>query len=528
MLNGLRLTLLAAATAGLALPQPLGLPAAAARQSEPREPLCRRPAPLPPLPPENPDQPEQLDERASPAVPAPVYAPPAVTVPPPPPPPPPPTPPAPAAAAAEGADVVVTGSRVERRDLTSTSPLAVVTDEEYVLSGAPSASSPPIGAPGYAAPADFEPRSGQLTAGDHDDLLNPELYARYVRAAGGGLDLKGVPVLDTRHAFVVEVLDDGGRPIPFAEVTLTCADGNRLTLATVADGTAVFFPDVDRLGGSVRVEVAKEGRRDGGNRLVPVAGRSADQRHRVRLPAGAQAARRFDLFLAVDTTGSMGDELEFVKSELRAILGDIGRAHPGLDIRVGLLVYRDEGDEYVTRTFPFTSRVEDIQSGVRAQRVAGGGDMPEAMDEALARAVSQDWRPDAVRALILVADAPPHAENMERSWAVAEAARAKRIQIVPVAASGVDDHAQFVMRGMAALTQSRYLFLTDDSGIGNRHAEPSVDCYQVTRLDSLVRRVLESLISGRRAEARPQEVIRSVGNYRGGRCLLPQGWNADG
>ena len=40
---------------------------------------------------------------------------------------------------------------------------------------------------------------------------------------------------------------------------------------------------------------------------------------------------------------------------------------------------------------------------------------------------------------------------------------------------------------MAALTQSRYLFLTDDSGIGNPHAAPAIDCYLVTRLDALLR-----------------------------------------
>jgi hypothetical protein len=77
---------------------------------------------------------------------------------------------------------------------------------------------------------------------------------------------------------------------------------------------------------------------------------------------------------------------------------------------------------------------------------------------------------------------------------------------------------------MAAATQSRYLFLTDDSGIGNPHAPPAVDCYLVTRLDTLVRRVLDSQISGRRVEPRDGEVIRSVGQYDNGRCILPSGF----
>ncbi|WP_284359407.1 hypothetical protein [Candidatus Phycosocius spiralis] len=93
---------------------------------------------------------------------------------------------------------------------------------------------------------------------------------------------------------------------------------------------------------------------------------------------------------------------------------------------------------------------------------------------------------------------------------------------MPIAASGVDDAAQYVMRAMAAATQSRYLFLTDDSGIGNTHAEPDVDCYLVTRLDALVRRVLDSQISGRRIEPEDREILRSVGTYDKGRCVLPQ------
>ena len=99
-------------------------------------------------------------------------------------------------------------------------------------------------------------------------------------------------------------------------------------------------------------------------------------------------------------------------------------------------------------------------------------------------------------------------------------ARAKRIHIVPVGASGVGPAAEYVMRGMAALTQSRYIFLTDDSGIGNPHAEPAVDCYLVTKLGSSIRRVLDSQISGRRVEPAKNEIIRTVGDYDRGAALV--------
>ncbi|HYG30752.1 MAG TPA: vWA domain-containing protein [Allosphingosinicella sp.] len=412
MLKLFRATLLCAATAGLMLPPPGLAPldaASGAAQQQGRAPLCRRPGPLPQLPPEGDHNRagEQVNDYGY-ASPVPVTAPPAPPPPPPPaavapPPPPPPSsmepppigetaappvpimpPPAPEPTAtgseSDDSSIVLTGTRRTGR----------------------SARRP--ASEGRRRGGVDEPQSGQLTAGEHDDLLNPELYARYVARSGGSLVGKGVPVLDTRRVFTVAVQDEAGRPVPFAAVTLTCADGNTLTLETVADGTAIFFPAVDRLGDRVRVSVAAAGSRAGEGRPVRVFGRSEAQRHRVTMAGAGRAVTRFDLFLAVDTTGSMDDELDYLKSELRAIVGALRERHRDLDIRVGLVVYRDQGDEYVTRTFPFTGDTEQMREHLAAQSSAGGGDLPEAMDEALARAVAQEWRPDAVRAILLVAE----------------------------------------------------------------------------------------------------------------------------
>jgi hypothetical protein len=473
-----------------------------------REPLCRRAAALPALPPETRiAYPQQRRYRAGGDYDA-------VTAPPPPAPPAPPPPPvlepmyepAPSEAKSEAGSTSFTGSPVGAPAPESRMPLLTADDH---VDEARRAS-------GYHRPPRPQPQSGLLTAGDHDDLLNPELYATY---AGNYLQrggLRDLPRLDTRRVLTVAVQDGAGRPVPFARVTLTCADGNSLSLATVADGTVVFHPGLDRLGNSVRLSVA-----GAADRRVGISDAPGAQRQSVTVRSGAVPVRKFDLLLAIDTTGSMGDEISYLKSELRTILADLKRSHPGLDIRLGLVAYRDEGDVYVTQTYPFVSNLEAMQVNLSAQYASGGGDYPEAMDLALARAVAQDWRPDAVKSLLLVADAPPHDENIGKAWRATEAARAKRIQIVPLAASGVGDVAEYVMRAMAAATQSRYIFLTDDSGIGNPHATPAVDCFLVTRLDRLVRRVLDSQISGRRVEPRDGEVIRSVGRYEGGRCILP-------
>ena len=505
---------LSALSLGLAALVPGSFAPGAAAQA--REPLCRRAAALPKLPREpgmyDPRQQRNGGYGAPPKVvePAKGYGP-VMSAPPAPPapPPPPPTPPPPSAPmepyAESGEDSIsVTGSGGESRAVASPPPVAGDFAE-------------PRRAPGhYPRPPLPQPQSGLLTAGDHDDLLNPELYASYAGRFLQHSNLRDLPRLDTRRVLTVAVQDEAGRPVPFARVTLTCADGNALSLATLADGTAVFFPGLDRLGSSVRVTVP-----GAPVRRIEIADGAGSQRQSVTVRSGAVPVRKFDLLLAIDTTGSMGDEINYLKSELRTIIADLRRSHPGLDIRLGLVAYKDEGDVYVTRTYPFVSNVNVMQANLQAQYADGGGDYPEAMDLALARAVAQDWRLDAVKSLLLVADAPPHDYNIGKAWRAAEAARARRIQIVPVAASGVGDVAEYVMRAMAAATQSRYIFLTDDSGIGNPHATPAVDCFLVTRLDRLVRRVLDSQISGRRVEPREGEVIRSVGRYDNGKCILP-------
>ena len=456
--------------------------------------------------------------------------------PPPPPPPPPPAPPPPPVMAEpsyslsdEEASVEVVGSRVPSPAMESVSPVTTVGDAAAgtVAPAVPGSSSdyderrassvmPPRP---YPRP---QPQSGLLTAGEHDDLLNPELYAAYVNRSGNlGQDVRDLPRVDTMRVVTVKVNDRSGQPIPFADVVVTCSDGNSITMATQADGSAVFFPGLDRLSDRITVSAKKSGRTIADARPVLVSSAPGAQTVGLTANQAAVKATKLDLMLVVDTTGSMGDEIRSLQSEVRSIIASITAKHRDLDIRIGFVFYRDLGDDYVTRTVAFDRDIGRVQGALTQQDANGGGDYPEAMDQALIRAVGQDWRPDAVKSLLLVADAPPHDEQFGRTWKAAEAARAKRIHITPVAASGVADKAEYAMRAMAAATQSRYLFLTDDSGVGNLHAVPAIDCYLVTKLDALVRRVIDSQISGRRIEPDDQEVIRSVGQYDAGKCILP-------
>lgn len=499
-------------------PAPLPAAIANARVVDPPQGFCRNAGALPRLDPEASPRPSQNDaahkmrggrDRADDRV-ASMAMP---EAPPPPPPPPPPlmAPPAPAGDSA-AREVVVTGGTDGSADASAPVSAASAADSE-------ARSSVPMVPPRpYPRP---QPQSGLLTAGEHDDLLNPELYASYVNGSNLGQEIRTMPRVDTTRVVTVKVNDRSGQPIPFADVVVTCSDGNSITMATQADGSAVFFPGLDRLSERITVSARKGGRAIADARPILISDSPGGQTVGLTASQVAVKATKLDLMLVVDTTGSMGDEIRYLQSELRSIIAAITDKHRDLDIRIGFVFYRDLGDDYVTRTVSFTRDVGAAQGSLAQQYASGGGDYPEAMDQALIRAVGQDWRPDAVKSLLLVADAPPHDELFGRTWAAAEVARAQRIHITPVAASGVADKAEYAMRAMAAATQSRYLFLTDDSGVGNPHAPPAIDCYLVTRLDALVRRVIDSQISGRRIEPDDREVIRSVGKYDSGKCILP-------
>lgn len=485
-------------------PFPASIATASARPFTPQG-FCRTPAPLPQLGAETMWRQEAQNTRGAArdrlghikSAPSAVAAPP----------PPPPAPPSMTGRGDVAESVVVAGSRAE-------------SFAKRADTGAPEGKILPRRP--YPQP---QPQSGILTAGEHDDLLNPELYAAYVHHSDLGQTIPDLPRVDTTRMVTVKVNDRSGQPIPFADVTITCSDGNRITLATQTDGTAVFFPGLDRLSGKVSVSASRSGLSLAAARPLLVSNAPGGQLIALTANRGATRATKLDVMLVIDTTGSMGDEIRYLQSELRSILASISARHADLDIRVGFVFYRDLGDDYITRTVAFDGNIGRAQGVLAQQSANGGGDYPEAMDQAMIRAVGQDWRPDAVKSLLLVADAPPHDDQFGRTWAAAEVARAKRIQITPIAASGVADKAEYAMRAMAAATQSRYLFLTDDSGVGNPHAAPAIDCYLVTRLDALVRRVIDSQISGRRIEPDDQEIIRSVGQYDAGKCILPANFN---
>lgn len=210
----------------------------------------------------------------------------------------------------------------------------------------------------------------------------------------------------------------------------------------------------------------------------------------------APSVSNIDIAFVVDATGSMGDELEYLKTELQDVLDKININNQN-DIRTSSVFYRDEGDSYVTRLSPFSTPSTTI-SFIGKQSAAGGGDFPEAVHSALNDAIEKlAWEDKArARLMFFLLDAPPHYKTqvVQSIQADIEKAAAMGIRVIPIVASGIDKKTEFLMRFWALTTDATYVFITDDSGVGGSHLEPTIGKYDVEKLNEMLIEIINSYL----------------------------------
>jgi Mg-chelatase subunit ChlD len=120
---------------------------------------------------------------------------------------------------------------------------------------------------------------------------------------------------------------------------------------------------------------------------------------------------RIEVCFVLDTTGSMGGLIEGAKQKIWSIANEMISAQPTPELKLGLIGYRDRGDEYVVKSFSLTDDIDAIYGHLREFQAGGGGDTPESVNEALAEAIHKmPWSSDSkvLKIIFLVGDAPPH------------------------------------------------------------------------------------------------------------------------
>ena len=176
---------------------------------------------------------------------------------------------------------------------------------------------------------------------------------------------------------------------------------------------------------------------------------------------------KIDVVFLIDSTGSMADEIRSVKTHIVKLVNEVRQGYPRPDLKVGIVTYRDHGDEYVVKDFSLTSNVDKALRNIVSIRAEAGGDYEEAVADGLHSAVNDmNWRHDAKKLIFLIGDAPPHPDvgiysnyGYSDDYVYTESledAIEEGIVIYTVSGSGMDFRGEKIWKEIASKTKGEY------------------------------------------------------------------------
>lgn len=295
------------------------------------------------------------------------------------------------------------------------------------------------------------------------------------------------------HRFMVQVIFNNGLPVIDCQVELLSSSGEKIWKArTDNTGKAelwnnFFYTDYDSINSKIVVNWEDK------TYIIEKPSEFPSGQNCITIKDECEVPDLLEAVFVVDATGSMGDEISYLKEELKYVINKVEKTHTEMKINMGAVFYRDEGDAYVTKKSDLSENKSRTYDFINKQDGDGGGDGPEAVDQALDVAINDmNWSENArARLIFLILDAPPHQypDVIKKIQVDTEEAAAKGIKIIPVACSGIDKSTEYLLRSMALATNGTYLFLTDHSGVGGTHLKPTTDKYDVNLFNNLLLKV---------------------------------------
>ncbi|NJP04502.1 MAG: VWA domain-containing protein [Chloroflexaceae bacterium] len=360
---------------------------------------------------------------------------------------------------------------------------------------------------------------GQPAALKAGEINDNEAFSEYLTYLDNYHSPMSVHLVDVQERYIISVLNDQQQPLYDTSVRVYRGQRQLFAGQTYANGQILFLPGLYGIDVDTRDEKDERYFRVVAERGDSSVETTIDRQRRQQLVeltlegAKPPAELQLDMLFLLDTTGSMGDELGRIQATIDSIAQRINGFEPRPSIRYGLVAYRDHGSDeaYVTLTYDFIDDLATFQKLLNGLDANGGGDTPEALNEALNQAVEHvSWSDDAVRLIFLVADAGPHIDEPvvqtnandqysgEGYIGEARKAIAQGVKIYAIAASNTDTMAEYVFRQLAQQTMGSFIFLTYQSGAsGGAPGEYRDDIeagqqqYTVERLDDLIVQVVE-------------------------------------
>jgi len=323
------------------------------------------------------------------------------------------------------------------------------------------------------APSSGAPAQSGLKAGYSDDNRQYGYFLRFLEEYGGQVS----PLdLNIRERITVKVADSLGNPVP--NISLSIQSGRRkLTGKTLADGTWQFNPDdFSRLekqpaaAEPYRLQVEPGPGYPGQNQTLALD-RNGPRTVEVTLgvPRIVPDPVPMDIVFVMDTTGSMGEEIERLKNTIQIIHMNLSALSVAAEIRFGMVLYKDREDEYRTQVIPLTGDLNRFQAQLDRVTASGGGDTPEDLEAAMGDLLKvMEWNPRGIRLAYMITDAPPHLDYAS-SYTLEDAAREARsrgIRLYGIGTGGLDLQGEVILRQLAQYTSGRYIFLTYGSETG--------------------------------------------------------------
>lgn len=176
-----------------------------------------------------------------------------------------------------------------------------------------------------------------------------------------------------------------------------------------------------------------------------------------------------ELVFVLDTTGSMGGLIDGAKQRIWGIINEVMQKESRPRVRVGLVAYRDLGDEYVTKVLPITEDLDKVYTTLMDFQAGGGGDEPENVRKALKEAVTKpDWaasKKGLAQIIFLVGDARPQNYEQEPDVLATTAEAVKKNMIVNTIQCGNLTGTREIWQSIAQRGEGRYFAIAQDGGV---------------------------------------------------------------
>lgn len=345
----------------------------------------------------------------------------------------------------------------------------------------------------------------KLTAGEIHDFSKYQLWQKYIQNEFQTEVSKSN--LQTGNRYSIEVMNHENYVIPFAHIILS--KNEKIIWQSITDNTGkaelwdignqaskdlTLTITIDEITTTIKNPKAW----DKGINRIKISKKCVDK----VIP--------IEISLVIDATSSMSDEIDYLKTDITSIIKNFKSEFENR-IKFSSVFYKALENKNNITSIDFTDNEEEISTYFSIQKADGGGD--EAVVLGLKESIHNlSWSNENTHKLLFIFLDEPQIMNdsvrISLMNVFMEASR-KGIRIIPIICSGKEKLLEYKMRLAALLTNGTYLFLTDDSGIGDKHMTPTADAYEVYSMNELITKVIRrfTIIDHCKKEDNPTENI---------------------